>query len=502
MITRALIPAAGRGRRARPRTTFVPKVLLEVDGKTLIQRNVELLRDQLGITDITVVVGYRGDQIRELLGNGSSLDVTLRYLECDDVERGLASGVLLARDHFQEAFVTVLGDELYLDSNHRALRELSGRPFEAICGVIESAEPDEIRRNYSVRVEHGAITAVVEKPTTLENRYLGCGTYVFTPTIFEAIEQTPPSPRSGRVELTDAIGALARSPGAVLPFFIEGTYLNVNSSDELDHAQYLARAARFSTCRVSVVVPAFNEAESIGSVVRDLRDHVDEVFVVDNSSTDRTAEVAREAGARVETVRLTGYGDTIRHGLDHALGDVLVITEADFSFRARDLGKLLEYLKDADLVMGTRTTRALVEQDTNMRGLVRIGNIGVAKLVELLWWRRRARFTDVGCTYRALWRDTYQRIRPLLKGVGPELSPEMMVAALQADQRVIEVPVSYHRRVAGESKHSNSYLALSRTASRMLRTILRMRIGAQPRGRTRRAPDSESAMRRRSPSLR
>jgi dTDP-glucose pyrophosphorylase len=480
MITRALIPAAGRGRRAYPTTRHLAKVMLPIDGKPLIQRNVELLRDQLGITDITVVVGYRGDQIRERLGDGSGLGVTVRYLECDDVERGLAAGILLARDHFHEPFVTILGDEVYLGSNHGALHELADQPFDAICGVVASAEPDQIRRNYSVRVEDGRITALVEKPTTLENRYLGCGTYVFTPKIFEAIDQTPPSPRSGRVELTDAIGRLAVSPGAVLPFFVEGTYFNINSSDELHHAQYVSRVTRFPACRVSVVIPAYNEADSIGSVVRDLRDRVDEVFVVDNASTDRTAQVAREAGARVETVRLTGYGDTIRHGLDHARGDVLVVTEADFSFRARDLGKLLEYLQDADMVVGTRTARQLIGQGTNMRGPVRVGNIAVAKLIELLWWRERPRFTDVGCTYRALWRDAYASIRPRLRGVGPELSPEMMVAALQAGLRVIEVPVSYHQRVAGDSKHSAGWRHLSRTAWRMLRTIVGMRMGTQP----------------------
>jgi len=176
-------------------------------------------------------------------------------------------------------------------------------------------------------------------------------------------------------------------------------------------------------------------------------------------------------------VRLTGYGDTIRAGLDLATGDILVVVEADYSFRARDLGKMLEYLKDADMVIGTRTTRELVEQGANMRGPVRWGNVIVAKLVELMWWNLQPRFTDVGCTYRALWKSTYQAIRPLLHGVGPELSPEMMVAALMARRRIIEVPVSYHRRIGGESKHSANYWRISRTALRMLRTIARKRLG-------------------------
>ena len=228
---------------------------------------------------------------------------------------------------------------------------------------------------------------------------------------------------------------------------------------------------------ISVVIPAFNEEYSIGYVVRDFLPRVDEVLVVDNGSKDRTSEVARDAGARVLPVRLTGYGDTIRAGLDAAIGDILVVVEADYSFRARDLGKILEYLKDADIVVGTRTTRELVEQGTNMRGLVRWGNVIVAKFVEALWWNLQPRFTDVGCTYRALWKSTYEAMRPLLRGTGPELSPEMMVAALMVRRRIIEVPVSYHRRIGGESKHSANYWRISRTAARMLRTILARRLG-------------------------
>ena len=145
---------------------------------------------------------------------------------------------------------------------------------------------------------------------------------------------------------------------------------------------------------------------------------------------------------------------------------------------SRDLSKLLEYLKDSDMVVGTRTTRELVEQGTNMRGLVRWGNVFVAKLIEALWWKNQPRFTDVGCTYRVLWKETYHAIKPWLRAVGPELSPEMMIAAMQARRRVIEVPISYHKRIGGESKHSANYFAVSYTALRMLKTIIRMRVGS------------------------
>jgi glycosyltransferase involved in cell wall biosynthesis len=205
-------------------------------------------------------------------------------------------------------------------------------------------------------------------------------------------------------------------------------------------------------------------------------DHVDEVFVVDNSSKDKTREVSLRAGARVETVALKGYGDTIRYGLDNAKGDILIVVEADSSFRAKDLGKLCEYMKDSDMVMGTRTTRQMIEQGANMRGLLRWGNIFVAKLVEALWWAQEPRFTDVGCTYRAIWRDAYLKIRDNLRGIGPEFSPEMMIEILRARKRVIEVPISYYRRSTGVSKHSKSCLGICRTALRMLRMILEKRL--------------------------
>ncbi len=477
MITKALIPAAGRGIRAYPKTQYLPKPLLEIDGKTLLQRNIETLRDELGIHDITVIVGYEAEQLIRRFGSGASLDVSLRYLKCDDPNIGLARGMLLAEEVLQEPFVTILGDELYQHSNHKNLLDKFDATTKVICSVLPTSDLHQIKKNYALQIADDNITSLIEKPTVIENNLLGCGTFVFTPEIFTTIKNTPASPRSGRVELVDAINNLAATPNAVRPFYLTGNYFNINTVDDYNYAQYKVRAERFDACKVSVVIPAYNEEASIAHVVNDFKDQVHEVLVINNSSADNTAKVATDAGARVETAKLIGYGDTIRYGMDRATGDILVVVEADHSFKSRDLSKLLEYLKDADMVIGTRTTRELVEQGTNMRGPVRWGNVLVAKAVEALWWGQQPRFTDVGCTYRALWRETYQAIRPLLRGVGPELAPEMMIAVLQVNKRIIEVPVSYHERIGGESKHSATYFKISQTALRMIRTILRHRFG-------------------------
>jgi dTDP-glucose pyrophosphorylase len=341
--------------------------------------------------------------------------------------------------------------------------------------VVETDDPEVVRKNYAVTVDGDRVTALVEKPAAPAGRLAGVGTYVLSPEVYGDARATSPSARTGRIELTDVLERVVRRGGVVRPFPVAGGYVNVNTVDDLNLANLLCRSQGFASRRKSVVIPAYEEAASIGFVVRDFRAHVDEVVVMDNESRDGTAEIARAAGAVVHSRRYRGYGDALRQGLDAATGDILVLVEADATFRAHDLGKLLEYLKDADMVVGTRTTRQMIEQGANMDGLLRWGNVAVGKLIEALWWGLEPRFTDVGCTYRAVWRDAWLKIRPWVSRDDAAFSPEMMIEMLRVRARVIEVPVSYYRRRGGASKHSSSRWHSVRTGLRMLRLILERR---------------------------
>ena len=472
----AIVAAAGRGSRIHPRSIAVPKVLLEVAGKPLLTRNLELLRDQLGIREVHIIIGHLGDQIRAMYGDGAALGLDVHYHVNDDVDGGLGTALFVAEGAgIAEPFVLILGDELYLDSNHRDLAGLEV-PWDAVCALHRTDDVDVIRRNYSISLADGRITGLVEKPVEASSPYVGCGTYAFTPGIFADARATPRSVRTGRLELTDVIDHLARRGGVVRAFELKGHYLNVNTVEDLNAANYLARTLRFPEAKVSVVIPAYNEAAAIGHVVHDFRPHAHEIVVMDNQSTDGTADIARAEGAVVHSRSLRGYGDALRQGLDAATGDILVLVEADATFRAKDLGKLLEFLKDADMVIGTRTTRQLIEQGANMDGLLRWGNVVVGKLVEVLWWANEPRFTDVGCTYRALWRDAWRKIRGYMTRIDAAFSPEMMIEMIRSGGRVIEIPVSYYRRRGGESKHSSSRWHSVRTGLRMLRLIAEKRL--------------------------
>lgn len=468
-----VIPTAGKGIRMLPNTVRMQKALLQVDGVSILERNVRIMRDQLGIRSIYVLVGYRKQQVMEQLGDGKKFNVTITYIEIDDVDKGLAYGILQLERYLKVVFCVILGDEVYLDSNHQEMLNLSGNDFDVLCAIKESQHPASIKKNYSIQMQNGLIASLVEKPEIVENNYLGCGTYFFQPGIFDYIKKAPVSSKTGRVELTEVINLVAAGGGRVYPFMLKGKYINVNSVGDYSAAKYMVRSADFNKKSVSLIIPAYNEESSIGYVIDDFKDKVNEVLVVNNNSKDKTEEIAIAKGAKVLTGSFKGYGEALKSGMDNAKGDILILTEADGSFASRDLGKILEYLKDADMVLGTRTTKQMIEQAANMSFLLRWGNICMAKIIELLWlYKNEPRLTDVGCTYRGIWKSDYDVIKKSLQCCGPEFSPEMIIEAMRYNKRIIEIPVTYSGRIGGESKFSSSIFANARTALRMLRLII------------------------------
>ena len=470
-----LIPAAGEGIRAYPSTSMTSKTLFEVGERSLLQRNIELMRDKLGLQKIYIIVGHFASLIKDKLGNGANLGIDIEYIQCRDISAGLAMGIYLAKDIIKSDFVVILGDELYLNSNHEDLLSFSDADFNAVCGVKVTGNIALIKKNYSVQIESDSIVSLIEKPVLVENNFMGCGTYLFTPKIFKYIENTSPSSVTNRVELTDVINNMTKKESGVYPLFLKGRYSNINTIEDLNSTTYIYRSEMYKDYKTSLIIPAYNEEASIGYVIDEFRNSVDEVLVVDNCSVDNTASIAENKGARVLTKKLKGYGDALKYGMDNASGDIFILTEADASFSVGDLPKIVEYLKDCDMVIGTRTTRQMVEQGANMGTVLRWGNVFAAKLVELLWIYLEPRFTDVGCTYRGIWKDAYLNIRDQLIGTGPEFSPEMMVEILRARQKVIEIPVTYRARIGGLSKHSGDLYGICKTAFKMALIVLRKR---------------------------
>ncbi|RLG19166.1 glycosyltransferase family 2 protein [Candidatus Micrarchaeota archaeon] len=205
--------------------------------------------------------------------------------------------------------------------------------------------------------------------------------------------------------------------------------------------------------RVGVGLTAYNDEVAIGEAVKDFKKNVPgltEVVVIDNNCTDRTAEVASRAGARVVREEKQGYGYACMRALKEARGDVIVLCEGDGTFSAADTKKFLAYMENADMVVGTRTVVEVLDPDSQVDWFINWGNKFIARMLQIRYWGK-VRLSDVGCTYRAIRKDALERIMPQLNEGGNAFSPHMIGVALENDFRVIEVPVTFRQRI-GESK--------------------------------------------------
>ena len=227
--------------------------------------------------------------------------------------------------------------------------------------------------------------------------------------------------------------------------------------------------------KVCVVLTAYDDEEAIGDAVKEFvsQRNVMNVIVVDNNSKDATSLVALNAGAEVVGEKSQGYGFACVRGLREALcrsnAEVIVLAEGDMTFSGRDLWKLLPFLEDADFVVGSRTHMHFTDSDSQMDWFYLWGNMFLAKVLQLRFFNWRfmgvTRFSDVGCTMRAISKRGLLRIIDDLEVGDGHFSPHMIKVALQNGLRVIEVPITFRKRVgvskgAGGSKWTGIKIGL------------------------------------------
>lgn len=225
--------------------------------------------------------------------------------------------------------------------------------------------------------------------------------------------------------------------------------------------------------RVSVVIPAKNEAGNIGWVLERLPPDVDEVVLVDGHSTDGTIEAARAIRPDVVVVLdgLPGKGAALRHGVEAATGEDVVMLDADGSMDPGELGRFLTALRAGhDLVKGSRFLPGAGTAD--MTVLREIGNRGLLALANLLF---RTSHSDLCYGYAAFRREAFQALE--LTADGFEIEAQLFLRARRHGLRVIEIASFEAPRRLG-----NSNLNTFRDGWRVLRTILRERLRRDRRG--------------------
>jgi hypothetical protein len=209
-----------------------------------------------------------------------------------------------------------------------------------------------------------------------------------------------------------------------------------------------------ATVQVSVVIPCLNEEAGIVHVVEQARAGLEsagltgEVIVVDNASDDRSAELARGAGATVVYEPRRGYGSAYLAGLAAARGDYVVMADADGTYDLGLIGPLVERLQDgAGMVLGSRFEGTIHPGAMPWPNRY-IGNPILTGMLNLLF---HARVSDAHCGLRAIRRDVIPQLE--LSATGMEFASEMVIKAGKRRLRIDEIPIDYHPRI-GDSKLS------------------------------------------------
>lgn len=235
-----IIPAAGSGVRARPYSYEIHKGLFSIDGKPNIARTIEIMRDDMGISEIVIVVGYMADAIQAEFGNGSHMDVSISYVENQHLDRGWAWSVLLAKPYLAGRYACVmLSDEFYLNSNHKALATSNYQDHLVTIAVKTTDDPDLIKKNFAVERDGKRIVRLVENPNVVRNDILGMATFIVGPDLFIALEQAYDRGRPS-IEFVNFVDELIRDGNSVCAFDMIGEYINLNDVASLEAANDVA----------------------------------------------------------------------------------------------------------------------------------------------------------------------------------------------------------------------------------------------------------------------
>lgn len=221
--------------------------------------------------------------------------------------------------------------------------------------------------------------------------------------------------------------------------------------------------------KISVIIPALNEEESIGQVISDIPgDIVEEIIVVDNGSNDNTVAVAERLGARVIRESLRGYGAACFRGISMLKKDtdIVVFLDGDYSDYPQDLPAVIKPIitGKADMVIGSRMSG--IRKKGALLPQAVFGNKLATFLIRLFWGYK---YTDLG-PFRAITYKDLLALNMVDKNFG--WTVEMQIKALKKGLQIIEVPVRYRKRI-GKSKITGTFSGTVRAGVKIIYTIFK-----------------------------
>lgn len=218
---------------------------------------------------------------------------------------------------------------------------------------------------------------------------------------------------------------------------------------------------------IAVLIPCFNEAETINKVVKDFRTAMPEatIYVYDNNSTDNTAAIAQKAGATVRREKRQGKGNVIRQMLRDIEADCYLIVDGDDTYPADIANEMCRLVteKGIDMVIGDRLSSTYFTE--NKRAFHNEGNKLVRFMINKLF---HSNIHDIMTGYRALSRQFAKNLPIITKGF--EIETEMTIHALDKNYKIDEINIEYRDRKEGSTSKLNTY----KDGMKVIKTILQL----------------------------
>ncbi|UCG53825.1 MAG: glucose-1-phosphate thymidylyltransferase [Candidatus Latescibacterota bacterium] len=234
---KALILSGGKGTRLRPITFTSAKQLVPVANKPILFYGLEAVREA-GIVDVGIVVGDTADEVRKAVGSGEQFGLKVDYIP-QEAPLGLAHAVKIAKDYMRdEPFVMYLGDNLLKNGIRSFVSEFADGKCDAQILLARVPNPSEFG---VAEIEEGRVVGLEEKPKKPKSDYALVGVYMFTNSIFEAVEQIKPSWRN-ELEITDAIQYLIDKGFVVNSHIVEGWWKDTGKLEDILDANHMILA--------------------------------------------------------------------------------------------------------------------------------------------------------------------------------------------------------------------------------------------------------------------
>lgn len=225
---KCVILCAGEGKRIKPYSNETPKPLIHIKGKPILYYIINYWKQHTN--DFIFVVGYKKNQIIKYITNNFSINA--QFIEQQE-QKGIADALTYIKEFINDKFIVVLGDCLCKGDFIYPKIMANG------IGVWETTNIQDIKQNYSVKINNSLVKRVIEKPNTCINNYCGMGYYFLTKKVFKYIEKTKPSSLRNEIEITDVLQTMIDSNEDISPIFFKGEYLNVTYPYDMTKGEHI-----------------------------------------------------------------------------------------------------------------------------------------------------------------------------------------------------------------------------------------------------------------------